>query len=607
MTPLPSENDPRPRGPKGAALPVVIVVLVVLGAVVGAGALVYRMNRGARNALEAGVTTPVRRGDLTIAVTESGTLQAEKMVRIRSRVPGSVQIIYIVPEGTRITEEDVRQGKVLVELDSSSLRDRLTRQQISVQNASAAYTKAKEDYAILVKQNESEIRKAALQVKFAWMELQHYVGEDLAQALPQMADLSNLSDHPRLGGVAAKEKARLESAVHLAQEELARAEDKVKWTRTLYEKKYVTGNELRADELAVEKTRADLDQARLALKLFLVYELPKEAEQRVADWRESVLEHERVKAAAAAEESQARVKLASAKATYELEKEELAKLEEQKRNCLIRAPQPGLVVYASSVNSWRRRNRPIEEGASVSERQEIIHLPDLTTMIARTTVHESRVNKVKPGQRAIITVDALPDLTLEGTVKTVADLPDPQHWLQDVKVFSTDIKVKGVHPGLRPGMSCRTSIIVAELKNVLYVPLQAVALRGERKVCYVATDKGVEMREVETGLFDDKVVEIKRGLKEGERVLLTPPVTPEGQEAAAAKEAPAAKTPSAAPKSPPSVAPSKAPSPRAKERPERRPPTKGKQPPRSPSSRSKYRGRRPSRTRRPTGTGEGPQ
>jgi len=519
--------SPARRGRRRRVWPVLAAALILLAA---SGA-VFLWRAGRRSGQVHGPTTfQVRRGPLRFSVSETGTLQAERMERIRSRVQQMVSILYIVPEGTYITEEDVRQGKVLVELDSSELQERYTRQQITVESAAAALTKAKEDYQIQLNQNESNIRAAELNLKFARMALESYVGEKLAGQLTPGSDFSRLGYHPDLGGSALQRKIQLESNVRLAEEEVQRAKDKVEWTRRLLEKKYVTANELAADELALKRRQAELEQSKLALELFLRYELPEQVERRVADCHERRLAVERARGEAASEEAQARARLKSAESTYRLETEQLEKLRKQIDYATIRATRPGLVVYASSTDPWRRSSNPIEEGASVRERQEIIHLPDLSSMVAELKVHESVIEQIRPGQKAIITVDALPDVRLQGTVKEVANLPDPQRWLQDVKVYTTRVAIEGTHPSLRPGMSCRADITIAELEDALYVPVQAVTARGEQKVCYVQTPSGPQVRAVQVGLFDDKFVEIRSGLREGEPVLLNPPLTPPSEE-----------------------------------------------------------------------------
>ena len=64
--------------------------------------------------------------------------------------------------------------------------------------------------------------------------------------------------------------------------------------------------------------------------------------------------------------------------------------------------------------------------------------------------------------------------------------------------------------------------MIEELKDVLYVPVQAVTTHKGKKVCVVASST-LELREVETGPYNNKFVQICRGLSETEKVLLYRP------------------------------------------------------------------------------------
>jgi multidrug efflux pump subunit AcrA (membrane-fusion protein) len=146
-------------------------------------------------------------------------------------------------------------------------------------------------------------------------------------------------------------------------------------------------------------------------------------------------------------------------------------------------------------------------------------------MIAEICVHESSVDKVRPGQHATITVEAFPDKTFHGEVLNVAPLPDPQQGFlsPDVKVYTTKVSIDGSHDFLRPGMSAKVVILVDQLDDVLIVPIQVVANREGKKLCYVMASDTPQPREVGTGAFNDTFVEIISGLEEGEQVLLNPP------------------------------------------------------------------------------------
>ena len=72
----------------------------------------------------------------------------------------------------------------------------------------------------------------------------------------------------------------------------------------------------------------------------------------------------------------------SEEAAFALEESRLEKLEAQKENCIITAPQSGMIVYANDRGSrfGGGQGASIEEGATVRERQNIIRLPDLSKM-----------------------------------------------------------------------------------------------------------------------------------------------------------------------------------------------------------------------------------
>jgi len=184
-------------------------------------------------------------------------------------------------------------------------------------------------------------------------------------------------------------------------------------------------------------------------------------------------------------------------------------------------------VYGTSGEPWRERQRgPVQEGGKVYQRQTIITLPNTAEMIVEIRVHEASVDKVRPGQRATIIVDAFPDKTFQGEVLKVAPLPDSQQGYlnPDVKVYTTKVSIEGSHDSVRPGMSAKVEILVDQLDDILIVPVQTVAIREGKKLCYVMASDTPQPRVVSTGAFDDTFVEIISGLEEGEQVLLNPPL-----------------------------------------------------------------------------------
>src|SRR4030095_11682510 len=170
--------------------------------------------------------------------------------------------------------------------------------------------------------------------------------------------------------------------------------------------------------------------------------------------------------------AQAEANLRTSQRALELTHEKLKELKQQLENAKIKAPQDGLVVYASS-SFGDRGQMLIEEGAQVRQRQEIIKLPDVSQMIVEIRVHESHVLQIHPGLDAYVTVDSIPDRQFKAKVTKVAVLPNSQdRWMNpNLKVYSTDVLIEEELPDLKPGASGRAEIVIKHLVKPLTIPL----------------------------------------------------------------------------------------------------------------------------------------
>jgi HlyD family secretion protein len=527
-------NPPAQDGKGFVKVGYLLWIAVLIAAVSGA----YWLLSGDESVLNTNAPTfVVKKSDLVISVAEGGNLKALKSQEIKSGVEGSATILYLCPEGSRITEKDIEEGKILVQLDSSQIRERLKTQEITYQSANSDFILATEALNIQLKQNESDITAGELSVKFARLDLQRYLGREIANELIGISkkDLADRLFDPELRGsteentgkirgAARQRKRELENAISLATEELERARKNLDWTIKLEDKGYVSENDLVADTIAMKRRTVDLEQARTDLDLFLDYEFYKEAEQLISDLEESKHQLDRTKARARAQEAQKKSSLEANRAKLELQKGRLDDYREQVAQCEIKASTPGLVVWNNNSGDMGRESRRIEEGGTVRQRQNIISIPDISTMAVEVKVHETSVDRVRVGQRAIVTVEALPDEVFEGEVLRIAVLPDQQsRWLNpDLKVYSTDVGIKGTHEVLKPGMSAQVEIIVKELRDILIVPIQAIVSRNDRHYCFVRENGNPGPVPVVTGDYNHIFIEIKEGLSEGDVVLVRP-------------------------------------------------------------------------------------
>ena len=500
-------------------------------ATIAIGSLLFSVDGDVHSTLK---TTSVQYSDLTAVVTESGTLQTHKSINYKSEVDDRVTILYLVPEGTTISTEDVKNGKVLAKLDKAPLEEKLSPTQKELLRAQALFTEAKEEYGITLGQNESDIATGCLDVEFARMDLHRYLGKTLGDYIVQdlledpNATLSTedlLKDPNNLGGASRQIHDQLRDSITLAQAMLKRAEDKCASTRKLYDVEYVSLMELEGDQLDVESSKVQHQQALTGLELFLTYDFTKEAKRLFSSYKEKLRELDRIYAKNRAQEAQALSRLAAREAELKWAQERVHKLENQIAACNIKATAPGLVIHASGRDIFERviPEEEIREGLTVRFGQKIITLPDTSDMLVQLGVSETAVHRVRNEQKATITIDAFPDRKYQGKVSHVAQLPNPQGMFSaDIKAYLSHVDIINPDEGLKPGMSAKVEILVEHLENVLVIPIKCIISQADKKICFVKTHDQIEEREVTTGSLSKAFVHIKSGLVEGEKILLNP-------------------------------------------------------------------------------------
>lgn len=474
----------------GGAL-VAALAVFGLGRYAGLGRL---LGRSETQALEG---SEVKRGPLRISVLERANLKAAKSINLKCELEGRTTILWLIEEGTL-----VEAGELVCQLDTSAQVQRKVEQEISVQNAEAAYVKAKQNLAIQESQNESDVKKAEQDLSFAEQDKSKYLEGEYPQNL-QAAD----------------------EEILLAEEDATRKFNELDWSRKLEEKGFLTRTQLDADEFAYNSAKVKLEQARRAKILLESYDHPRKSMELQAAIEEARRELDRVKLQAKARITDFEADTSTSLAKLNLERDELAKLTTQIEKAQMTAPVAGMVVYAKEDGGRWGGGDPIQEGTEVRERQDIITIPSSQGMVAEMSLHESVLEKVEEGMPCMITVEALPGRQFTGRVRFKSTLPDQNSWWAnpDLRVYRTEIEVAGTDPGLKSGMSCSVEVVVAELPDALYVPVQSIFLDAGKTVAFVSDGRAVDLRALEVGLDNGKWVQVNSGLKEGEVVLLAQP------------------------------------------------------------------------------------
>jgi len=183
-------------------------------------------------------------------------------------------------------------------------------------------------------------------------------------------------------------------------------------------------------------------------------------------------------------------------------------------NFQAKADRDGVVIYKTKWNGDKFR-----VGESVWMGQSIIEIPDLNTIIAEAYVPEVDIGKVKPGQRAEVTIDAFPDKVYSGSVKSVGTLVRPKAWDIPNKILDIQIAFEQLDTSImRPAMSVKAKVKTSSIENCLAVPLKAVRTTADGSMIKVKTDQGWREQLVKLGESNGTEVVILEGLKAGDRI-----------------------------------------------------------------------------------------
>jgi HlyD family secretion protein len=398
--------------------------------------------------------------DLTVTVQACGLVESAIKTVIRCQVE-NIRERKAATTVLSLTSEGtvVKRGDVLCRLDASEHHELERRQRVTVAQARADHRRAELDL---------DAAKAAL------VELQ--------------------------GGRYRLEKQGFEGRIARARADVTQRTDRLEWSRRMLARGYASRAQVAAETSLLEKAEFAQATAEREFRSFEKYRFPRavlELSSRIESVRSDLLYQT---------------------ARLRREEERLAELGRQVDRCTIRATHDGILLYAHKP----KRGVRIEEGMSVHQYQELFYLPDLSRMEIQVLLHETVVERVRPGMPARIRLvgDSKP---LEGTLKVIDPLPvaDRSQWSSgEVKNYLGHIALDPGSRTLRPGATAEVEIAVATVRGALVVPVEAPRRESGRDVCYVLGPDGFEPRTVALGWADDAWQEVTEGIIEGEEVAL---------------------------------------------------------------------------------------
>ncbi len=218
-----------------------------------------------------------------------------------------------------------------------------------------------------------------------------------------------------------------------------------------------------------------------------------------------------------------KVQLAYAELSQQLQRQE--NINKVFQGFTVKAPADGMVIYKKT---WR--GEKVTEGSNIGAWDPVVAtLPDLSVMESVTYVNEVDIQKIKPEQRVEIGLDADPDKKLTGKVTEIANIGE-QRPNSDSKVFEVKILVNESDSTLRPAMTTGNTIIVAELEDVLSIPLECIQTADSLTFVFKKSGFKTVKQEVQIGMVNENNAVILAGLFENDKIYLSTPKDANGMD-----------------------------------------------------------------------------
>jgi HlyD family secretion protein len=224
------------------------------------------------------------------------------------------------------------------------------------------------------------------------------------------------------------------------------------------------------------------------------------------------------------------------------------------RKTTYTAPIDGIVSYIAV-----RVGENVVPGIQNAEGSFLMTISDMSIVTAEVKVDETDITNVREGQPADVTIDAVPGKVFKGHVSQVGELAilrtsgqaattQTTANTQEARDFKVVVTVDNAPTSIRPGLSSTAKIQTAQKKDVLTIPIQALAVRSQKELeeakqgksdgvtlaaskpagagqkeditgVFILRAKKVEFVPVQTGIIGVTDIEVTSGLREGDEIV----------------------------------------------------------------------------------------
>ena len=448
-------------------------------------------------------TYTVNRGDLTLGVTVSGTVNARKKYLLRLEANMSTKLLWIIDENTH-----VKEGDVIARFDSEDLKNKINDLSVEVDNLEKELDVMLQDQTIQESTGAESMRTAHDRLDQALDALRKYRRYELRSSRDDL-------DTKIQDAEVALSKAKTDYNDYLTQLSSSSSSDANEQAKQ--------EQQLSSLQTAITNAEKTLESAESARKVFLRYDNPTKMKSLNNEVEQAKLNLEKVQVQVNSQRVQKQREIDNMRTRIRRQKETLAQQQSYLPMMEMTAPVDGIVLYGNPDERWNRNE--IKLGMDIYRGMVLMTIPDMRNLIVDFDLPEMYRSAVSVGNNVIITPDSLQGVKFSGKLDHVATMPvNEVFWDPDSpKVYKSKVEMDSQDKQLVNGMSVQLDIVTGVIPNTLFVPVEAVFENEDKFFVYLKSFSGPEERIVTIGRSNDAFVEITSGLEEGDVVYLYRP------------------------------------------------------------------------------------
>jgi multidrug efflux pump subunit AcrA (membrane-fusion protein) len=443
----------------------------------------------------------VQKGPMKITLTRRGEVKARKSLKMRPQMGFPARVTWLVDEGT-LVEKD----QVIARFDGRRLQTQVNDTEGRIRSLEAGLFTAEVELDIHIRSGKKQTEEARLAWKSAEKDLEKFrLGQRPLDERRRRADVEN------------------------ARVELGRSRTKNRWIPELIAKGYVAADRGREERLRLRRCEMDLEEATHQLDAYLRYSSPLRLYQLQSALDKAEGEFRTVEKRIEKQTKNLTALVLRKRAGLGHLRKNLARFRDDLQKMVMRAPVRAVVVYGDEDRPWRREE--IRVGMRAHRWLTLFTLPDFSALKVVMKIDEADIAYFRPDMPLSVRLRSAGPRPVPAKVTRIPEVASRGRWRSRgaKKQFDVEATLERMDFPFKPGMSTEVEIPVAELPDVLKVPLHALRSIRNRRFVYLnlGTDENPLLlrRDVEVGRRGTRFAEVRAGLSPGDRVFLgVPPV-----------------------------------------------------------------------------------